>query len=305
MSRTTTWTCRWATASANQPDRIQHQRGDAAAELRGAQHARLDVDEEQGEVDLVYLNGHLLGKLTGANNVWSVTAFNVNPAWLVAGQNLVRIDVDTSGDATAWVTTIDWAQLLIDGGGATDGDTQSVQITGTSVDAEQRHDQYIDFGALDHRWQLPAADQPHRSDRQCGHGAHTGLRGRRGRGRDAHGEPGLSAVEHLGHVHHPGAAVLARSGAGQFPRAAGHRDRAVHAHRGRGREQLQQRQRRRRVARQPGNGAGHRPERCGHRQRRRSDGAEVGPNPAAPWTPMATASSMRWSRRSSTPTATA
>ena len=95
----------------------------------------LDVDEEQGEVDLVYINGHLLGKLTGANDVWSVSAFNVNPAWLVAGQNLVRIDVDTSGDATAWVTTIDWSQLLIDGGGATDGDTRSVQITGTSVAA--------------------------------------------------------------------------------------------------------------------------------------------------------------------------
>jgi large repetitive protein len=95
----------------------------------------LDVDEEQGEIDLVYINGHLLGKLTGADNVWSVTAFNVNPAWLVAGQNLVRIDVDTSGDATQWVTTIDWAQLLTDGGGATNGDTRGVQITGTSINA--------------------------------------------------------------------------------------------------------------------------------------------------------------------------
>ena len=93
----------------------------------------LDVDEEQGEVDNVYINGHLLGKLTGANGVWSVTALNVIPAWLVAGQNLVRVNVDTSGDSTAWVTTIDWAQLLTDGGGAVDGDTQSVQITGTST----------------------------------------------------------------------------------------------------------------------------------------------------------------------------
>src|SRR5688572_3364389 len=95
----------------------------------------LDVDEEQGEVDLVYINGHLLGKLTGANDVWSSTAFSVNPAWLVVGRNLVRIDVDTSGDSTPWVTTSDWGQLLVDGGGATDGDTQGVQITGTSVNA--------------------------------------------------------------------------------------------------------------------------------------------------------------------------
>ncbi|HUQ11927.1 MAG TPA: hypothetical protein VM146_16550 [Steroidobacteraceae bacterium] len=95
----------------------------------------LDVDEEQGEIDLVYFNGHLLGKLTGADNVWSSTAFVVNPAWVVTGRNLVRVDVDTSGDATAWVTTSDWGQLLIDGGGATDGNTQSVQITGTSVNS--------------------------------------------------------------------------------------------------------------------------------------------------------------------------
>jgi hypothetical protein len=94
-----------------------------------------DVDEEQGETDDVYINGHYLGRLTGANNVWSVTSFNVSTAWLVQGANLVQIDVDTSGDATDWVTIIDWAQNLNDGGGATDGDTRSVQITGTSVNA--------------------------------------------------------------------------------------------------------------------------------------------------------------------------
>ena len=93
-----------------------------------------DVDEEQGEIDLAYLNGHLLGKLTGANNVWSVTAFNIDPAWLVAGQNLVRINIDTGGVAV-WSSTIDWGQLLTDGGGATDGDTRSVQITSTSIAA--------------------------------------------------------------------------------------------------------------------------------------------------------------------------
>ncbi len=94
-----------------------------------------DVDEEQGEQDDVYINGHFLGHLTGANNVWSVTSFNVNPAWLVQGANLVEVQIDTSGDATQWVVAIDWGQLLIDGGGATDGDTHGVQITGWSVNA--------------------------------------------------------------------------------------------------------------------------------------------------------------------------
>jgi hypothetical protein len=91
-----------------------------------------DVDEEQGETDGVFLNGHFLGNLTGANGVWSVTSFSIDPAWLVAGQNLVRVDVDTAGVGN-WATVIDWAQLLTDGGGATDGDTRSVQITGTSI----------------------------------------------------------------------------------------------------------------------------------------------------------------------------
>ena len=95
----------------------------------------LDVDEEDGEVDQVYVNGHFIGRLTGANNVWSSTALLVDPAFLVQGRNLIRVDVDTSGDATDWVTTIDWAQLLIDGGGAVNGDTRGVQITGTSVNA--------------------------------------------------------------------------------------------------------------------------------------------------------------------------
>jgi large repetitive protein len=94
-----------------------------------------DVDEEQGEQDDVYINGHLLGKLTGANNVWSVTSFFIPKHFLVPGNNLVEVQVDTSGDATQWVVAVDWAQVLIDGGGATDGDTHGVQITGWSVNA--------------------------------------------------------------------------------------------------------------------------------------------------------------------------
>ncbi len=90
----------------------------------------LDVDEEEGEVDEVRINGHYIGRLTGANNVWSVTALNIDPAFLVVGNNLVQINVDASGDATAWVTTIDWAQDLHDGGGNANGDTSSVVITG-------------------------------------------------------------------------------------------------------------------------------------------------------------------------------
>jgi large repetitive protein len=94
-----------------------------------------DVDEEQGEVDEVYLNGVLLGPLTGANGVFNATAFNINPNLVVAGTNTVTVMVDTSGDVTQWVTNVEWAQLLIDGGSNADGNTGAVRITGYSVAA--------------------------------------------------------------------------------------------------------------------------------------------------------------------------
>ncbi|HEY7642458.1 MAG TPA: hypothetical protein VH814_22180 [Steroidobacteraceae bacterium] len=96
-----------------------------------------DVDEEQGEQDDVYLNGVFLGSLSGANNIWNATTFTIDlaahPNLLVLGNNRVTVQVDTSGDATAWVTNVDWAQLLVDGGAADRGNTGQVAITGYSI----------------------------------------------------------------------------------------------------------------------------------------------------------------------------
>lgn len=74
-----------------------------------------DVDELQGEVDEVYINGHFLGALTGANDEWSTTIFNVDPTFLNPGPygtNLIQvfIDVATNGD---WAVNVDWGQLII------------------------------------------------------------------------------------------------------------------------------------------------------------------------------------------------
>ncbi len=92
-----------------------------------------DVDEEQGQIDLVYFNGNLLGKLTGANEVDSTTVFEVPIAFVNAGNNRVRVEIDTSGDSTPWVVRIDWAQLLIDGGAADQGNASDLEITGYSI----------------------------------------------------------------------------------------------------------------------------------------------------------------------------
>jgi large repetitive protein len=93
-----------------------------------------DVDEEQGEVDLVYFNGHLLGKLSGANNAWNATVLTVDPSWVVAGNNLVRIDIDTATVGDNWSVQADWGQLLIDGGSNEHG-SGTVAITGYTINA--------------------------------------------------------------------------------------------------------------------------------------------------------------------------
>lgn len=97
----------------------------------------LDVDEESGEQDDVYLNGVRLGALSGANNTWNSTAFTIDlaahPNLLVPGDNLVEVRVDVGGDASVWTVRVDWAQLLIDGGAADRGNTGDVEITGYSI----------------------------------------------------------------------------------------------------------------------------------------------------------------------------
>jgi hypothetical protein len=90
-----------------------------------------DVDEEQGEIDNIYFNGTLLEKLTGTNNTWSTTAFTLDPALVVSGNNQVQVDVDVEDGG--WIVTVDWAQLLIDGGAAADGDTGNISITNVTI----------------------------------------------------------------------------------------------------------------------------------------------------------------------------
>ena len=70
-----------------------------------------DVDENSGEEDQVYFNDHYAGILVGVNEAWSTTTISINPAWVATGDNLVRIDIDTTGLNRAVKT--DWGQLVI------------------------------------------------------------------------------------------------------------------------------------------------------------------------------------------------
>lgn len=76
-----------------------------------------DVDEVDGEVDHVYVNGTKLdGQLTGANNQWATDTFTV-PTDLLrlptadnpTGTNDFYIDIDVNNGE--WAVQVDWAEL--------------------------------------------------------------------------------------------------------------------------------------------------------------------------------------------------
>lgn len=74
-----------------------------------------DVDETGGEVDHVYINGHFVGALTGANDQWSTSVFNINPTWINPGPygaNLIEVFINVP-NIPDWMTSIDWGQLVL------------------------------------------------------------------------------------------------------------------------------------------------------------------------------------------------
>lgn len=79
-----------------------------------------DVDFSCGlsccERDTVYINGNRLttpvAYLTGANNQWSTVSFNVDPAWIVEGDNHIKIFIDILC-GNWWCVTCDWGELTI------------------------------------------------------------------------------------------------------------------------------------------------------------------------------------------------
>ena len=91
-----------------------------------------DVDEEEGEIDIVSINGHELGHLSGTNEQWSTTSFDISSYVVYGGSNTVQVCVDPDGgESNTWVATIDWGQILVDGGSASDADIVSLSADGT------------------------------------------------------------------------------------------------------------------------------------------------------------------------------
>jgi hypothetical protein len=73
-----------------------------------------DVDYGDGERDQVYINGYVLGNLTGSGGTWSETLFPVDPSFLdSSGQQLIQIDVDITSGIPYWYVIVDWGELAL------------------------------------------------------------------------------------------------------------------------------------------------------------------------------------------------
>ncbi len=121
-----------------------------------------DVDEEQGELDEVYLNGIFVGHLSGTNNTWSTTTFDISAYDIYDRDNTIQICVDPGviipdTDSNTWVATIDWGQILVDGGSAEDAEITDVRAGGewnaiqvqTDITASQADAYRLEINLLD------------------------------------------------------------------------------------------------------------------------------------------------------------
>jgi PKD repeat protein/pimeloyl-ACP methyl ester carboxylesterase len=96
--------------------------GNALHGLTGRISLRVfDVDDDAPtapEVDHVYVNGMLLGTLSGAHDQWSINTFEFPLEHLLLptatnpdGQNEFQVDIDTTN--TGWAVRVDWAELRL------------------------------------------------------------------------------------------------------------------------------------------------------------------------------------------------
>ncbi len=105
---------------ANYPIEISFTLNNLPAESAYIAIKALDVDEEAGEKDYVFINdapasqgvaGESIGALSGNNNQWNTTVMEIPISKLHLGKNYVAITV-----SSGWYVTIDWIQVILDGG---------------------------------------------------------------------------------------------------------------------------------------------------------------------------------------------
>ena len=74
-------------------------------------------DVDSAEVDLIYADGILLGRLDADDNAWNVTTFILGPAVLNElsdGKLDIWMDIDSSSSSEAWAVTLRSSTLTVD-----------------------------------------------------------------------------------------------------------------------------------------------------------------------------------------------
>jgi len=97
------------------------------------------------ETNKVYINGHYLGTLTGANNSWSINAFAVPIRHVNApGDNAVKVAIDTANAALGyglWCVRVDWGKITVAGESSENVSIgNSCQAYGTDIDNDGLYD---------------------------------------------------------------------------------------------------------------------------------------------------------------------
>jgi len=62
------------------------------------------------EVDYLYINGHFIGQLQGANNSWSTNIFDFPSSYLVKGDNAIFVDTDSTGTG-CWCVGVGYVDI--------------------------------------------------------------------------------------------------------------------------------------------------------------------------------------------------
>ncbi len=69
--------------------------------------------EKGPEIDTIAINGHALpGELTGQSDEWNIKTYDIEPGWLVRGDNHFELHIDTTA-TDCWAVTVDWVEIKI------------------------------------------------------------------------------------------------------------------------------------------------------------------------------------------------
>jgi len=97
-----------------------HEISSSESDCTSVNSATLQIDAfdvDSAEIDLIYADGVLLGRLDAGDDGWNVMTFDLGPAvlsQLADGKLDIWMDIDSSSNADAWAVTLRSSTLTVD-----------------------------------------------------------------------------------------------------------------------------------------------------------------------------------------------